>query len=327
MSDFGIILVILCCILFHALLSASEMSIISCNRLRMKYLSKKGSIRARIVEYFLLKPKYFLGTVLVGINILVVSSATLTTHLLSKYVSSDFTALLSTVILLPVILLFAEFIPKTLVQKYADTLSLYLAPFLRIVSIILYPLAVIATFFSDGISFLFRGSKKKKSGYSRDELKILIKEFIQMSPHKYHAKKIMPGIFNFVNSTVDKIMVPIQSVRLLSSDDSINQAKKLVTETGFSRLPVCAGKKQDIIGTIHANRLLDASDETEVKKILEKPYYIHYKKYISRVLEEMRSNQKFMAIVINDAEKAIGIVSLEDIMEEVIGDIKDEYDE
>lgn len=327
MSEITIFFIIIMCLGFHIFLSACEMSMVSCNKLKIKHESKKGHFRALLAERFLSKPKKFLGTIIVGINIMVVTSSSLTSNLLGRYFSSEVTTILSTFILLPVILLFAEYIPKTIVRKNATQSCLILAPFLQLFSTILYPFSIAIISFSELITNIIKKKDdKRRSFFSRDELKILIKEFGRFGTLQNREKMMISEIFDFVDIRAEETMIPLKNVVVLPAESSVAEAKKTILDTGHSRIPVFSGSKKNIIGTIHAIKLLDIDNSLTLKKVIEKPYYIKRNKLILEVLEEVRRNRKFMAIVTNEEHNAVGVLTLEDIMEEIVGDIEDEYD-
>lgn len=323
------IIIIFLCILLEGFFSGSEIGIVSSNRIRMSNLADKKDKRAKIVISFLENPEKFLSTTLVGVNLSIITASSVTTALVSRYIKRPAQdVLIATAILLPLVLIFGEIIPKTLYQQYSDTLALLSSYPLRIISIVLFPFVFIATKLSGLISKNFVKKGFKKNPYIlREELRLLMLEAAKEGTLDKSQIDMTSEIFDFGRTSVQSVMVPLGNVISAPNLSTTKDILELISQSGYSRIPIYSDREDNIVGTIEISDLAGEDVENkDLKELIRQPYKVEGDKSIEGLLKDFQENQKNVAIVVDKNGRAIGIATLEDIVEEIIGEIEDEYD-
>lgn len=323
------IIIILLCILLEGFFAGSEMGVISCNRIRMSNLIDKKDKRARIIMSFLENPENFLGTTLVGVNFSVIISSSVATAIMSRYVKTPGQdALITTILLLPLVLIFGEMIPKIIYQQYSNRLSLISAYPLKLASFILFPFVFLATKISNLVSKIFVKRGLKRNPYvSREEIRLLMLEAAKQGVLDKPEIDMAREIFDFGRTDVQSVMVPLNKVMSASDLSTTEGILELISQSGYSRIPIYSGKEDNIIGTIEISDLVSKDIENkDLKDLILPPYKVEWNKSIEDILKDFQQNEENVAIVINREGKAIGIATIEDIVEEIVGEIEDEFD-
>lgn len=325
----GIAIIILC-IFLEGFFAGSEIGIISCNRIRMSNLADKKDKKARIVISFLENPERFLGTTLVGVNLSVIIGSSIATGIVSKFVTTPgHDALITTIIILPLVLIFGEIIPKIVYQQYPNALSYSSAYPLRIAYFVLFGFVFIATKIAWLISMIFtRGRRVKKNPYvSREEIRLLLLEAAKDGILDKSEIDMTGEIFDFGRTNVHSVMVPIDKVISAKDTSSIKDIIDIIARSGYSRIPIYKDKQDNIIGNVEMSDLAREDIKSkELAEFIKPPYKIDADKKLEDVLKDFQVNQENMALVLDKKGKAIGIATIEDIVEEIVGEIEDEYD-
>jgi len=322
------ILIICCCLLLHAFFSASEMALVSVNRLRVRYLAETGSRRARILEMMLENPETFLSTTMVGINLFLILGATLASDLFSRrFGFGDRGPIVSTIVMLPLILIFAEITPKNLSRSRAIQMSLLLAYPLRGAYYVLYPLVRVISWIS---TRLLRGigvvSEMNRLFTSVDDIRLLIEEGLRQGTLSRDEERMIARIFEFGDFDASEVMVPLIDVNLVPETASVAEVRRLISESGHTRIPVYRERVDKIIGTVQVSDLVQAAGDEPVTRYIREPYIVPESKPLDELLEELRTSDFNMSIVVDEYGGVAGIVTLENIIEEIVGEIRDEYD-
>ena len=323
------IIIIVAALLGEAFFAGSETGIVSTNRIKLAARADKGDRRAVIIKNFLDNPQRFLGTTLVGVNLSVIISSSVASGLVVRsLVAPDYAPLTTTAIMLPLILIFGEIIPKAIFRQYADVVSLWAAYPLRVAYIILFPIVWVATKFSSLVSMVFTRSKAEKNPYvTREEMRILLGESAKEGFLTTDELKMAYEVFDFGITDARSVMVPLSSIVSASHKAAKNELAELIAMSGYSRIPVYKDKPDNIIGTVQVSDLItEGTEDYGIAGIMRKPYIVDEAKNIDELLKEFQTNQKNIAIVTNKQNQAVGIVTLEDIVEEIVGEIEDEYD-
>ncbi|MDP8236271.1 MAG: hemolysin family protein [Candidatus Erginobacter occultus] len=322
------ILIIFFCLLLHAFFSASEMALVSVNRLRIRYLAESGSRRALMVEKTLENPETFLSTTMVGINLFLVLGATLASNLFSRRLGfGDRGVLLATVIMLPLILVFAEITPKNLSRSRATSMSLLLIYPLRFAYYILYPLVrVISWITSRILRILGVTSEVNRLFTSVDDIRLLIEEGMRQGTLSKDEERMISRVFEFREYEASDVMVPLIDVNLAPENAPVSDLRRLISESGHTRIPVYRDRVDKIIGTVQVSDLVLAGGEETIAGLIREPYIVPESKPLDELLEELRNSDVNMAIVVDEYGGVAGIVTLENIIEEIVGEIRDEYD-
>jgi len=321
------IFVIFLCVLFEGFFSGTETAMVSLDRARIKALSEKGSKREVLLHAVIHSPERFFSTTLLGTNISEVLGNAIATFLVISYLGVDY-KYLTIIIMTPVILVLGEIAPKTIYRYHAELIAPYLVYPLKLTSIIFYPVVLALT----GVTALFvklfgiEGARLRPHA-TREDLENYLAMWNLDSGLRTAEKKIVERIFDFTETEVEDIMIPLINVAALERGDGIDEAIRLVQKTGYSRLPVYSGEAYNIVGIVHAFDLLTAPTKTQgLKDIMRQAPYVPNTAPVDELLKQLRTEGNSIAIVVNEYGGAIGIVTIEDILEEVVGNIYDEYD-
>ena len=269
------------------------------------------------------KIEEYVATSLVGENLCIV----INTVLVSTFIEDTYTEydphLISVLILTPLIVIFGQVVPKSIFQSQSNSLVLKTIYFSRFFSVVFKPFLFLIDFLTNFIVSII-GTKNKL--ITREELihELEIQSAIESSSQQFRDK-ILNKILLFDKVTVRDIMIPIQDIVLISLDKNAKDVRELVRKTGHSRFPVFDLDQSKIKGTIHSCYFLDEEDSSNIRPFLDKCFFVNEETLVSKLLDEMKNARSHMAIV-GDAKKAIGLVTLEDIFEEILGEIEDEHD-
>jgi len=314
-------LVFLLFLIGEAFFAAAEIAILSAGEARLGVLARKH-LGARLALSLLQEPERLLTTTLLGLNLSVIANGVFTTGFLLEIFPEKgaFMALLG---LPPVMLLFGQIIPKNVARARAGTLAPVLAPPLYLVSKLLLPLVWVVSTLVRRTFLLLGLSEKPLPGLLREELKGLLTAEDQLEPIE---KKALARLFEFAEKTVDQVMVPLVRLRTLPETARVEEAVRIFAHYGFSRLPVFRNRIYRVIGVVKAQDLLDAPQEKPISAYVRPVKYLPEFKPASEALSEMQKTGEDYAVVVDEYGAAIGIVTLEDLMEEILGDFLDELE-
>ncbi len=321
------ILMIAVCLLFEGFFSGIEMAVISSNKLKIRFLANKGNDAAKRVKKFLAKPQLFLATTLVGVNLAIIISSAIASRMMSMLVPDEFVQIATTALMLPLILFFGEIIPMTTGRLHATRLSLVGVRLLQLAYYCLFPLVKLFSWLSEKIIALCGINLSKKNPFlTRDELLYILEHEAERKILSQYDSGIIKKIFHFQNVVVENVMVPLDKVVMVEASVSCKEVMKLMQKSGFSRMPVYDQSTTNLVGVIRPAELLNADLNKPVKKYIIKPFHVKEYTPIVRVLWDLQMNGRQMVIVEDTHRKSVGILTLEDIMEKVVGNIIDEYD-
>ncbi len=299
--------------------SGSEIAIISADP---KYIQGKGKEQ---VLKFLQNPEYLLAVTLVGTNLCVVTNTALTTAFLLKALGNK-GELVSIFCLPPILLIFGEVIPKSICRRYADYIAPKLAYSLKIASFFLTPLVFIfARITKTVLSSLGAKDLEKKPFFTKEELRFLIQKDeleINLSPKE---RNLLNRLFSFTEKEVKKAMIPLVEVVSIPETATIAEAIELFSRYHYSRLPVYRKRVDQIIGIIHFFDILFVKDTQQpIKPYIKPAFFVPETKPVHLLLKEMQQYKQPLAVVVDEYGGAVGIVHIEDVLEEVTGEIMGE---
>jgi putative hemolysin len=321
------VLLVVLCLLASAFFSAAEMAFIAANRIRLRHLAEQGVRVARGYMEAFQRPERLLSTAMMGVTIAHVSASALTTALLLPWFDRK-AALWATVILTPVMLVFGEILPKTLTQQRATAVALRIFDPLRAAAWLLAPVVWTANIM---VGAMLRGlgyRERRDPFVSRDDLRLLF----QVEPQgttdvKEEEREMIEGIFDLGETTVREIMVPLVDVVAVPEEATVEEAVARIRESGHSRLPVYRERIDHVIGIVTALDLLQrGATEEGVKALLRPAYYVPETKRIDELLRELQRQRIQLAVVVDEYGGSEGIVSVEDVVEEIVGEIEDEHE-
>jgi putative hemolysin len=315
------------CLLATMFFSAAEMAFIAANRLKLRHLAEEGhTVAARYLEAFR-HPERVLSAAMMGVTVShIVASSAATWGLFPLLGGSA--ALVVTLVLTPVMLVLGEIIPKALAREWATSLILKLYRPITWTSVVLAPFVAVANVIVSGLMRAFGGARTDARHFvSREELKALL----SMEPGEADVTTVeaemIDKIFDLGDTTVREVMVPLVDLVILAETATPLEAIAAVQRRGFSRIPIYRGRETDVVGIVTAMDLLRRGAEAAtVAELMRQPYYVPETKRIDDLLREMQRARIQMAIVVDEYGGATGAVTLEDIVEEIVGEIEDEHD-
>jgi magnesium and cobalt exporter, CNNM family len=319
--------IILLSLALTALFSASEMAFIAANRVRLRHLAEAGSqTAARYLEAFR-RPERVLATCMMGVTIAHITASSVSTWALLPVLGS-WSAVVVTAALTPVMLVLGEVMPKALAREWATALIRSLFRVIELSSWVLSPLTWGANAVVGKALALFgRTPSSTRQFVSREELKLLL----QMEPEEADVTvseaEMIDKIFDLGQKTVREIMVPLVDVAALPASTHPDEAVRLIAERGFSRIPLFTDRAFNLIGFVTAMDLLRRGAQApDLRSIMRPATYAPETKRIDDLLREMQKGRIQLAVVVDEYGGAVGIVTIEDILEQIVGEIEDEHD-
>ncbi|MCL7411400.1 MAG: hemolysin family protein [Methanosarcinaceae archaeon] len=326
------ILIVAVLVSLSAFFSSAETAFVSVNRIKMLHLSEKGNKSAKIIHEELRNPEKFITTILVGNNIVNVAASVLVTAIVIKtFGSASIAIAIATGIMTIIILVFGEIVPKTFAAKHADTYSLKIAKLLLLLTRIMHPVVFVFTEITQMIFRVFGIKEKIKHPFiTEEQIKVLMRVGVEEGVFERHEREYIKNIFEFTDEDAEGIMTPRINLECVENKSSLNKALKISNESGHSRLPVWKDNPDNVIGMMFAKDLLRFSD-TElgtktVDEILRPILIVRAQRKIASIFRELQAKKMQIAVVTDTNQKVIGIMTIEDILEEIVGEILDEYD-
>ena len=328
-SVVGLIVFFFVLLLGGAYFAGAETSLASVNRIRIMSRADNGSKSAKRVLYILDHFDEALTTILIGNNIMHIGSASLTA-LVAVRLSWDSagktaTSLLTTLL----VFLFAEMIPKTIAKACNERFALFVAPSLRFLMRVLYPLNFVFTSLTNGTKKLFRVKDEEEPTVSEEELKDIIETLDEEDDIDEDTADLMQSALDFTETPVGEVYVPLENVETVSIGMHPTEIVKIIERTNHSRLPV-KNREGEIVGVVQIRKYLKEylkrSGHVSLARVMDKPYYVTVGTPIDEQLAGMSKAKTHIAIVRGSDGKVLGILTVEDILEELVGEIYDEDD-
>lgn len=304
--------------------SGSEIAIVSANRIRLRHKADQGDERAQRLLEFLETPEQLLATTLVGTNVSVVVASTLATVALI-HLSKASGELYALAIMWPLALLFGEIMPKTIFQENADRVALKVMKPLSWAMVGFRPIVALV----GGVTRLMvaRRDEHRSPFVTKEEIDSLLRSAERGVELEVDERRMIRRIFEFGDSPVKELMVPLVEVVGVPTDATPEQVIAIINESGFSRIPVYQNEIYSIIGLINAFDLLILPDHVNsIEGVIRPVYYVPEAKRQDDLLRELQRKKMHMAVVVDEYGGAVGIATIEDLMEEIVGEIHDEFD-
>jgi len=318
---------VMLCLAATMFFSAAEMAFIAANRPRLRYLAEQGSATAAAYLEAFRQPERVLSTAMMGVTVAHVVAASAATWSLLPTLGG-LAPIVVTLVLTPVMLVFGEIIPKAAAREWATSLILQLYRPLTWTSVALLPFVAFANLVVASTLRLFGVAQADTRAFvSREELKALL----QLEPGEAEVTtqeaELIDNIFDLGDRTVREVMVPLVEVAMLPDSASPQDAIALIQERGFSRIPVYRQRETSVVGVVAAMDLLSRGAEVATLDELKRPpYYVPETKRIDDLLREMQRARTHMAVVVDEYGGSTGVVTLEDILEQIVGEIQDEHE-
>ncbi len=325
--------VMLVLLMLSGFFSSTETAFTSFNKIRMKNLAQNGNKRAILVSKIESKYDRFLTSVLIGNNIVNIALSSIATlffvQLFTGVVDdpSSIGSTISTIVITIAVLIFGEITPKVIARQNADKMAMLLAPFINVVIIILMPLSLIFGGWSKLLGKIFRS--KEQTTYTEEELITIVDEAEEDGTLESEEGDLIRSAIEFNDVCAGDILTPRVDICAISKDESVPNIAKIFIENAYSRLPVYDEDLDDIIGILHEKDFFIAyhNNNKTITKHLKKPVHVSEHIKIPDLLQVLKSKKCHMAVVVDEFGGTMGIVTMEDIIEELIGDVFDEHDE
>lgn len=329
--DDGKPLFIIVLFLLSAFFSGSETALFSLSRIQLKKLENADNPSAKRVLKLLKKPRKLLITLLLGNTFVNMAISSIGTLLAIEYagisgMNVSLAVGIQVIITTILVLLFGEIIPKLIAISVASQIAPVLSYPVRGIQILLYPLVVALEAFSKLVSKKHGPDKHIEQRFTSEEFHKLIQSDSSGNSLEEHEKKMLVGLFRFREAEISEIYVPRVKVKAIDENGSLEQLKELIVESGYSRIPVFRNTIDDIIGIVYVKDLLIYPERKTIKELIRPVWFVTENMKIQTLLNQFKSKKLQVAVVVDEYGGTSGIISLEDILEEIVGEIHDEYD-
>jgi len=314
-----------------AFFSGAETALVSMNWIRLEHWLEKRRSGAQALEKFASDPQRLLGTTLVGTNLAVVMTSSIVSWMLVRNLadwSPGAVAVLSTAIMTPALLFFGEVIPKIVGRRNSDGIVLRIVHPLRISYWLLSPVIWLATGLARGLLLLFgvRVVEWRKRLTKEQLQRLLTSEGEMAGAVDEEETKLITRVFEFGETFASEVMVPRTDVVGLGEDATVGDAVEIVRRYGFSRLPVISEDREHIESMVHSRDLLGVPRDQSISELKRPVPHVPETKTCDDLFRELQARRQHMAVVVDEHGSLSGIVTLEDLLEELVGEIEDEYD-
>ena len=326
-QSIGMIVALILLVTFSAYFSATETAFTSLNRIRMRSKAEGGDRRAALALRLSEDYDRMLSTILIGNNIVNISASTIGTVLFTKHIGDAYGPLVSTIVLPCIILIFGEISPKSLAKEHAEAFAMFSAPILRLLLLVLRPLNFIFAQWKKLISLLFRHSPDE--GITEEELITMVDQAENEGGLDQDESELIRSAIEFSDLEVEEILTPRVDIVAVEDTATMDEIAKVFAESGYSRLPVYQEDIDNIVGVIHEKDFHAARyhGQNDVSAIVSNVLYTTATTKISDLLRILQKAKAHMVIVVDEYGGTEGLCTLEDIVEELVGEIWDEHDE
>lgn len=330
-SDIALLCILLILLLFSAFFSSAETALTTVNKVRLRMLIDDGNKKAVILDKVLENSRKMLSTVLIGNNIVNIAASSLTTIFTQNVFHVSWIVSIGVGLLTLTIIIFGEIIPKTIATIHAESMALAYAKYVRFFMIILTPFIFVLNVFSSFMLKIFRVNINLNSAsITEDELRTIVGVSQEEGIIEEDEFDMINNVFDFGDTCAKDIMIPKIDITMVPIDITYNELLDVIKEDKYTRMPVYKEDTDNVVGIINIKDMIinEVDNSTfDIRKLMREPYYTHEKEELNDLLIEMRNKEPGMCIVLDEYGQCEGLITLEDIVEEIIGDIHDEFDE
>lgn len=328
MNDTIYLIIIIFCLLMSAYFSATETAFSTFNRVRVKTLADKGSKRAKLVLKLADNYDGLLSTILIGNNLVNILMASLSTILFIKWFDEGTGPTISTAVTTIVVLIFGEITPKSIAKEKPEKFTMFSAPLIKSFSVLFFVFNWLFKQWKKLISLIIK-SDESEDKVTEEELISMVKEAEEDGEFDEDEGQIIKSAIEFSDLEIGDIFTPRIDVTAISQDLSIEEISQVFIESGYSRIPVYRDNFDNIIGILYYKDFYAAKEAKktfDITKLLKPVFYLTKNQKIDDVLKEFQSKQLHFGVILDEFGSIAGIVTLEDILEEIVGEIWDEHD-
>ena len=322
------LIVLLLLVLLSAFFSSAETAMTTVNKIRIMSLADEGNKKAKTLLKIIENPGKLLSTILIGNNIVNLSASSLATTWTTRVLGNAFIGVATGVLTL-LILLFGEITPKTMATLQSEKISLTYAPVIYPLTRLLTPVIFLVNLLSRGVLFLLHvDPDAKPNTMTEQELRTIVDVSHEDGVIESEERQMIYNVFDFGDSQAKDVMVPRIDMSLINVDATYEEVIQAFREDGYTRYPVYENSTDTIIGTLNMKDLIlrDPNKAFSVRDFLRKPYFTYEYKKTSELMVEMRKDSVNFTIVLDEYGATVGMITLEDLLEEIVGEIRDEYD-
>ncbi len=327
------IVIILICVLFVAFFSSSEAALISVSRLRIRSMVEKGDQNAKSVQRIREEHGRLFGTILLTENFFIILASSLGTALaISLFPNYRFVTLIASVIMTVFIVMFGEITPKTFAASNASKVALMVARPMEFIISLMHPIVLVFTSVTGAVIRLFGGDTEKSPFVTEDEIKAIISIGQEEGALDVQEKAMLHKVFEFGDTLAVEAMRPRTEIISIENGAKVSDALSLVAEHGHSRYPVVEESVDAVQGVLYVKDIVIAMSRGEldendtIKRMVRPAFFIPETKKVRELLTEMQDQKVQMVIVIDEYGGTAGLITLEDLLEEIVGSIQDEFD-
>ena len=324
-----VILGILALILLSGFFSSSEMAYSSCNALRMENLRDEGSRRAGVVVTILKHFDDALSAILIGNNLANIGASALASVLVLLLTGRDALTWLATLLLTILLIIFGESIPKICAKKSANRLALRYSYTVRLLTVVLFPVVWLTVRLVWLLTFWLKPDEGENAGEAVEELHSIIETAEDEDVLDEDQSELLRSAIDFSQISAHEVMTARVDMMAIDIEDKWTDIIRLIEDAPFSRLPVYEGSVDNIIGVLYLNHFLKAladGGDVDIRSLLMKPCYVYKTMKLPAVLNQLRRAKQHLAVVTDEYGGTLGVVSMEDVLEEIVGDIWDDTD-
>jgi putative hemolysin len=312
-----------------AFFSASETALMSLSKIRIAHLFESGVKGAGVVTRLRENPSKLLGTILVGNNLVNIAAASIATVLAIEYFG-DTGVGIATGIMTVLVLIFGEITPKTLAAQNSEKVSLIVAKPISLLTYLLSPIVFVFTKIA-GLFIRLLGGKSNDNlpTITEDELKTMVNLSEEEGVIKDHEKRMICNVFDFDDRLIKDVMIQRMDIVAINMNATYDEIMNIIKTEQYSRYPIYNKRIDNIVGILNVKELVfyrNSEEVFDITKFMKKPYYTFEYLKTSELFNEMKKRRTHMAIVIDEYGGTAGIITIEDLLEEIVGDISDEYD-
>jgi CBS domain containing-hemolysin-like protein len=314
------------CLVAEGFFSGSEMGVVSADRMKLRHDAAKGSLGARLALDMLKKPEWLLSTTLVGTNISVVANTTMATALMLQ-LFGEYGSWVAVAVVAPLIWVFGEIVPKSVFQQRADVITPRVIFLLKFFSWLFYPILLVFSLLTRLLARMVGNRTGNQNPFTlREEIFALMQMSTDGGDIDTSEKAMIRRLFDFEETTVAEIMMPLIDVVGVEQNTSCGEAMRIARSRAHKRMPVYSKRVDRIVGMLDALELLGVDPQESITAYIRPVDYVPGSKSIQTLLMDMQRERHLLSVVVDEFGGAEGIVTVEDIIEEIVEDLSDEFD-
>lgn len=327
-GDIMQLVILLFLLLLSAFFSSAETALTTANIIRIHSLAEDGNRRASITKKILDNSPKMLSAVLIGNNIVNISASSLAT-IFAQHMFGNYAVSIATGILTILVLIFGEIIPKTLATMFSEKLALIYSPVIYALMWLLTPAIFVINQISQFLLLLLHIDMSKRGAIiTETELRTMVDVSHKEGIIETEERKMINNVFDFGDAEAKDVMVPRIDMAMADVNSSFDDLLELFQKERFTRIPIYENSTDNVIGIINMKDLLlyDKKEDFNVRNFLRKAFYTYESKKLSELMREMKKTSVNIIIVLDEYGVTVGLITIEDLLEEIVGDIRDEYD-